>query len=101
MLDVLVVAVLRLSHVAMKGMLARGGGGVINVSSVAGFLPGAPTRRPRRTSFLSRWADATYRDQGVRTMALCPGFTRPSSTSGWTSARARHRRGCGWTPTSW
>ena len=25
---------------------------------------------------LSRWADATYRDRGVRVMALLPGFTK-------------------------
>ena len=77
MLDVLVVAVLRLSHVAMKGMVARGGGGVINVSSVAGFLPrGTYSAAKAYVTQLSRWADATYRDQGVRTMALCPGFTK-------------------------
>jgi short-subunit dehydrogenase len=77
MLDVLVVAVLRLSHVAMTAMLARGGGGVINVSSVAGFLPrGTYSAAKAYVTQLSRWADATYKSQGVRTMALCPGFTR-------------------------
>ncbi len=77
MLDVLVVAVLRLSHVAMSRMVADGGGGVINVSSVAGYLPrGTYSAAKAYVTQFSRWADATYRDQGVRTMALCPGFTR-------------------------
>ena len=77
MLDLLVVAVMRLSHVAMSGMLARGSGGVINVSSVAGYLPrGTYSAAKAYVTSFSRWADATYRPQGVRTMALCPGFTR-------------------------
>ncbi len=77
MLDVLVTAVMRLSHVAMRAMLAQGGGGVINVSSVAGYLPrGTYSAAKAYVTQLSRWADATYRDQGVRTMALLPGFTK-------------------------
>ncbi len=77
MLDVLVVAVLRLSHAATVAMVGRGHGGVINVSSVAGFLPrGTYSAAKAYVTQLSQWADLTYRDRGVRTMALCPGFTR-------------------------
>jgi short-subunit dehydrogenase len=77
MLDVLVVAVMRLSHAATTAMLDRGFGGIINVSSVAGYLPrGTYGAAKAYVTRLSLWADGTYRDRGVRTMALCPGFVR-------------------------
>ena len=47
LLRVLVLAVLRLSHAGGRAMAARGGGGIINVSSVAAFFPMAPTPPPR------------------------------------------------------
>jgi len=77
MLDVLVTAVMRLSHAAVRPMLARGDGAIINVASVAAFLPrGTYSAAKAYVVSFSEWLDLTYRDRGVRGMALCPGFVR-------------------------
>ena len=77
MLDVLVTAVLRLSHAALGPMAERGHGGIINVSSVAAFLPrGTYAAAKAWVNSFSEWADNEYRPQGVTVTALCPGFTK-------------------------
>lgn len=77
MLDVLVTAVLRLSHAALAAMSARGGGGIINVSSVAAFLPrGTYSAHKAWVNSFGRWAHQEYRSQGVVVQTMCPGFTK-------------------------
>ena len=74
--DVLVRAVLVLSHAAGRAMSERHHGIIINVSSVAGFLPSGSYAAAKAwvTTFTEGLA-AELDDTGVTVTALCPGFT--------------------------
>ena len=76
-----VMAALRLSHAALRVMTARGKGGLINVSSVAGFTqsPGAVCYNATK-AWMTSFTEGLYLDlrsagSRVRVQALCPGFT--------------------------
>lgn len=75
-LELHVRATMHLSHAALGAMLARGSGRIVNVASVAAFLPRGTYGAVKAwiVSF-SRWANAVYGPRGVTVTAVCPGFT--------------------------
>lgn len=76
-----VMATMRLTHAALRNLTARNQGAIINVASVAAFVP-----RPGSTSYYATKAWINCFTEGlhlelktagsrVRVQALCPGFT--------------------------
>jgi uncharacterized protein len=75
-----VTALVQLTRAAVAGMRERRGGAVLNVSSIAGFVPqpqGAVYAASK--AFVTSFTETVHcemRQFGVRVIAVCPGFTR-------------------------
>lgn len=75
-----VLALVRLTHAALDGLVARGRGGVINVASIAGYQPTPGNAVYGATkAFVMSFTQAVHEElkgTGVKCMVLAPGFTR-------------------------
>jgi short-subunit dehydrogenase len=66
---------MRLMHAVLPVMLERGSGRIVNVASVAGFVPRGTYGAVKGWLIqFSRWANERYRRRGVTATAVCPGF---------------------------
>jgi short-subunit dehydrogenase len=75
MLDLLVTAPMRLSHAAVGGMVARGQGSIINISSMAGFISAGSYSAAK--AYLTVFTEALAGElhgTGVTATVVCPGF---------------------------
>jgi hypothetical protein len=79
MINVHVMAAVKLSRAALENMVANRIGTIINVSSVAGFFAGEGSINYCATKAylitFSKGLQEEVRDKNIRVQALCPGFT--------------------------
>ena len=78
-IDLNVTATMRLTHAVLPGMLQRGHGTVVNVGSVAGWLPSAGSTYGPTKAWVAAFTDSlapVVHGTGVHVLALCPGFVR-------------------------
>jgi short-subunit dehydrogenase len=90
MLRLNIITLTELSHLLLPAMVARRGGGIINISSTAGFQPLPYTSvyaatKAYVTSFSMGLAEEAA-EYGVKVLALCPGGTATNffDASQWT-----------------
>jgi 2-keto-3-deoxy-L-fuconate dehydrogenase len=77
----------RMCRTFLPGMLERGGGSIINMSSVVGSVKGAPNRFVYGTTKaavigLTRSIASDFVGQGIRCNAICPGTVETPSLQG-------------------
>jgi 2-keto-3-deoxy-L-fuconate dehydrogenase len=77
----------------LPGMLARGGGSIINMASVAGSIKGAPNRFVYGTTKaavigLTKAVAADFITRGIRCNAICPGTVESPSLRDRIAAQA-------------
>lgn len=83
-MDVNVTAMYRMIRAILPGMLERGGGSVINMSSVVSSVKGVPNRFAYAASKaavvgLTKAVAADFIGQGIRCNAICPGTVESPS----------------------
>ncbi len=92
-----IAALTELTYLVLPGMLERGHGGIINVSSVAAFQPVAYMAvYSASKAFVLHFSEALWaecRDRGVTVTALCPGTTQTeffdvANVPGWLKKHA-------------
>jgi len=82
--DLNVKAMVRTIRAVLPGMIERGGGAIINMSSVASSIKGVPNRFVYGTTKaavigLTKAVAADYVAQGIRCNAICPGTVESPS----------------------
>ena len=91
-----VVALMRLTHAALEGMVERRHGGIVNVSSIAGFQPTPGTAAYGGTkAFVTSFSGALHeelRGTGVTVTCVAPGATRTNfqTTAGYGTSHVPH-----------
>ena len=80
MMQIMMTAVAELCHIFGPEMAARGFGRIVNISSVAAFVPGQAggALYPSVKAFVLRLSQSLateYQSAGVHVVAVCPGFT--------------------------
>lgn len=78
MIQVHVIASIHLTHAALPVMIPRRQGAIINVSSVAAFLPWGGVTYCATKAYLVAFSEALsveLKKKNIRVQALCPGFT--------------------------